>query len=739
MKLSGLAQEVFLDRYSLKDKKGQPIEKNPDEMWRRVARGMAQVEKTGRLQKEWEKKFYAAMEDFKFVPGGRILAGAGSKNLVTYFNCFVLPSPEDSRGGIIKTLEVMTEIMARGGGVGVNLSTLRPRGSYIKTVNGTSSGPVSWAQLYSVATGDIIQQGGSRRGALMLMLNDEHPDIEEFITVKKTPGKLQYANLSVGISDKFMRAVKDDEKWELKWEGKVRKTLKARELWDLICTSAHSCAEPGVVFLERCQKLSNSWYFEKIVGVNVCGEQPLPAWGICNLGALNLSAFVRESQDGKTRVDYQELVKVAKIAVRFLDNVIEAEKFLYPQMRENQMKSRRMGLGTMGLADALIKMKIRYGSQESLTKIKEIYQILQEAVYEASSEVAREKGSFPAFVAAKYLKGKFVVALPAKVRQQIAKTGIRNTCLLTQAPTGTISLLAGCSSGIEPIFAFSYKKKDRLGEHLIDHPFLEKWQKDNPDKATPDYFTSAMDLTPQEHVKVQALIQKYTDSSISKTVNAPKEHTVSDVDKLYRLAYELGCKGIAYMREGSREAALERVDESQKAGGKLVEVRPRPEKVIGATYRLETPVGTAFVTVNQNSRGEPLEVFVNVGKAGSDIAAMAEGLGRLVSMVLRVASPLPVIDRASQIVDQLHGIGGSKSFGFGQKRIRSLPDAVSKAIAMHFGLKMKNGNHNGSVEKVSEEIDDNGDGLDLCSKCGQASLIYEEGCRKCHLCGFTEC
>ncbi|MBI4100772.1 adenosylcobalamin-dependent ribonucleoside-diphosphate reductase [Candidatus Microgenomates bacterium] len=733
MKLSGLAQEVFLDRYSLKDKKGRSVEQTPDKMWRRVARGIAQVEKNDKLKKEWAKKFYAALEDFKFVPGGRILTGAGTGYQVTYFNCFVLPSPQDSRMGIIKLLEIMTELMAHGAGVGLNLSSLRPRGSYIRTVNGTSTGPISWAGLYSVATGEIIQQGGSRRGALMLMLNDDHPDIEEFITAKKTPGKLQYANLSVGISDRFMEAVEKDKKWDLVWGGKTYKTLKARELWNLICQSAWSSAEPGVVFLDRADKVSNTHYFEKIVGVNVCGEQPLPAWGTCNLGAINLSAMVKNG-----KIDFKELAILTSTAVRFLDNVIDAEHYLYPEMEENQKKARRVGLGTMGLADALIKLKVRYGSKEALALIEKIYQIIRDSAYEASVELAKEKGTFPAFNKEKHMKGKFIKALPVPLQKKIAQNGMRNSVLLTQAPTGKTSLIAGVSSGIEPVFSFSYKQKDRLGEHLIYHPLFEGWQKDHPKEEKPDYFVTAMDLTPEEHVKTQALIQKYTDASISKTVNAPNEHSLEEVKKLYNMAYELGCKGITYMREGSREAALERINEGKKEKGKLVEVRPRPEKVVGATYRLETPVGTAFVTVNQNHQGEPLEVFVNVGKAGSDIAAMAEGLGRLVSMVLRVASPLPVIDRASQVTDQLHGIGGSKSLGFGQKRIRSLPDAIAKAISIHFGIKMKNGNGNG-VEKIGEVVEENGDGFDLCPKCGQASLVYEEGCRKCHLCGFTEC
>lgn len=732
MKLTGLAQDVFLDRYAIKDKKGRPIEKTPDQMWRRVASGVARVEKTASLRREWEIFFYEIMEDFKFVPAGRILTGAGTGYEVTYFNCFVLPSPEDSRRGIIKLLEIMTELMARGAGVGVNLSSLRPRGSYIRTVNGTSSGPVSWAELYSVATGEIIQQGGSRRGALMLMLNDNHPDIEEFITVKKTPGRLEYANLSVGISDLFMEAVAKDKKWDLIWQGKVWRTVKARDLWNLICESAHVSAEPGVVFLERADKLSNTWYFEKIIGVNVCGEQPLPAWGICNLGALNLSALVKNG-----KMNFGQLTELVQVAIRFLDDVIDAEHYLFPEMEENQKKARRVGLGTMGLADALIKMKVRYGSKEALEIIEKIYQTIRDTAYEASIELVKEKGSFPAFVKEKYLKGKFIANLPFSLRKKLVQRGIRNAVLLTQAPTGKTSLIAGVSSGIEPVFSFSYKQKDRLGEHLIYHPLFETWQKEHSGEKPPAYFVTAMDLTPEEHVETQALIQKYTDASISKTVNAPRGHSLEEVKKLYALAYQSGCKGITYMREGSREAALERVGEEEKEG-KVTEVTPRSERVVGATYRLETPVGTAFVTVNQNQRGEPLEVFVNVGKAGSDIAAMAEGLGRLVSMVLRVASPLPVIDRAKQVVDQLHGIGGSKSLGFGQKRIRSLPDAIAKAIAIHFGLKFKNGNHNGSVEKV-EETEENGDGFDLCPKCGQASLTYEEGCHKCHLCGFTEC
>src|SRR5256886_113477 len=317
--LEGIRQKVFMDRYSLKDPSGQPLEFYPEQLWARVARGIASVEETEELREVWEKRFFEALADFQFVPGGRILAGAGSGHQVTFYNCYVISSPEDSRQGILDNLKVMTEIMARGGGVGINLSTLRPRGSYIKTVNGTASGPCSWAQLYSVATGDVIQQGGSRRGALMIMLDDNHPDIEEFITVKRTAGKIEHANLSVCISDKFMEAVKEDADWDLIWQNEVKKTVRARHLWDLICKSAWESAEPGMVFMDRYNNESNTWYYEDIRCVNPCGEQGLPPWGVCNLGALNLSAFVENGQ-----MDWERLADSTKIDNGFLEKFCEA-------------------------------------------------------------------------------------------------------------------------------------------------------------------------------------------------------------------------------------------------------------------------------------------------------------------------------------------------------------------------------------------------------------------------------
>lgn len=416
MKLTGLSQKVFIDRYSLKDLAGAPLEKTPEEMWRRVARGIAKQEKKSQ-QPKWEEKFYDVLKDFKFVPGGRILSGAGTDYKVTYFNCFVIPSPKDSRQGILESLNQLVEIQARSGGVGLNLSSLRPRGARVKTVNGFSSGPVTWAGLFSYATHDVVQQGGSRRGATMLMLWDWHPDVEEFITVKQDLTKIHGANLSVCISDKFMEAVKKDGDWDLvfpdiddprydaKWNGEIEewkamggkvriyKTIKAKHLWDLICKAAWQSAEPGLHFLDRSNKRSNTYYFERLLATNPCGEQPLGGWAVCNLGAMNLAAYVK-----KEEFDFDAFGKDVQVAMRFLDNVIDDTFYFFDQNEKAAKDIRRTGLGIMGIADALIKMKVRYGSDESLPIVNKMFQTLRDNAYIASVEIAKEKGAFPKFV-----------------------------------------------------------------------------------------------------------------------------------------------------------------------------------------------------------------------------------------------------------------------------------------------------------------------------------------------------
>src|SRR5258708_3443909 len=540
MKLDGMREKVFVDRYSLKDRDGKPLEKTPDEMWRRVARGIARVEKPSKRAK-WEKEFYNVMKDFKFLPGGRILAGAGTGFDVTYYNCFVIPNPPDSRGGIMQNLSQMIEIMARGGGVGLNLSRLRPRGSRVKKVNGFSSGPINWAELYSLATKDIVQQGGTRRGALMLMIHDWHPDVEEFITVKQDLNRINGANLSVCLSDAFMEAVKADANWDLvfpdlddpkydtKWTGEidewraiggkveVKKTIKARDLWNMICEAAWRSAEPGLHFLDRSNKRSNTHYFERLIATNPCGEQPLSAWAVCNLGAMNLASYVKG-----TKFDYEAFGKDVRVAMRFLDNVIDDTYYFYKENEKVAKDIRRTGLGILGLADALIKMQIKYGSEESLPVIQKMFETLRDNAYIASSDIAKEKGAFPKFKKKEYLQGWHITRLPKEIQNKIAKQGIRNAVLLTIAPTGTTSLLSGVSSGVEPVYEFEFIRRDRLGEHIMYHPLFDQWKKENPNQPKPDYFVGANDLTPAEHVKLQSVAQDYLNSPISKKENAPK-------------------------------------------------------------------------------------------------------------------------------------------------------------------------------------------------------------------------
>jgi ribonucleoside-diphosphate reductase alpha chain len=414
----------------------------------------------------------------------------------------------------------------------------------------------------------------------------------------------------------------------------------------------------------------------------------------------------------------------------------------------------------MGLGDALIKLHLRYGSKESLKFIDKVYRMIRDVAYEVSAEIAKEKGAFPKFDKDLYLKGEFIKQLPTSIKEKIKKYGIRNSLLLMQAPTGSTSLMANTTSGIEPVYEFEFIRKDRLGTHIIRHHLYEKWYQKHEKEIKegkikkPAWFVSANELTPEDHVYVQATIQKYVDASISKTVNAPKTHTVEDVKKLYTLAYKLGCKGITYFREGSRQGVLERkIEEKKEVGAPNYIVKPRPMVVHGSTYRINTPVGVAFITINTNGGNppEPLEVFVNVGKAGTDVYAMAEGLGRMISMALRFSSHLPVDVRVREIINQLKDIGGARSYGFGKDKIRSLPDAVAKVLSMHYKLSV-----NGEAKKEKEEapklvenitqpsiqavaFNQESKMFDICPSCGEAAFVHEEGCKKCYSCGYSEC
>ncbi|MFP4178686.1 MAG: adenosylcobalamin-dependent ribonucleoside-diphosphate reductase [Spirochaetaceae bacterium] len=753
----------------------KPVETDPAHMIKRVARGIA-VEEPEEERAKWEERFQWLLEDWKFVPGGRILTGAGTDQNLTYYNCYVIPSPKDSRGGIMESLSQMTEIMSRGGGVGINLSSLRPHHAYVKGVNGRSSGSVSWGALYSFVTG-LIEQGGSRRGALMLILNVWHPDILEFVQSKRKMGQITNANISVGITDDFMKAVKEDGDWVLgfpdtsdpeydtKWNGDIGewkrlgkkvvayKQVKARDVWDSIIESAWASAEPGIFFVDRYNAMSNSWYYAVINCTNPCGEQGLPPWGVCNLGALNLACFVKEG-----KVDWENLGKTVRYAVRFLDDVIDNTPYFFDENERQQKSERRIGLGSMGLAEMLINLKIRYGSSESEEFLQELYKFIAEQAYTASADYAAEKGSFSSFDADKYLQSGFMQQMDKGIREKIEKQGIRNVTLLTQAPTGTTGTMVGTSTGIEPYYFWEWERKGRMGTHTERVDVYDRWKRANEEETRlPDYFVTAMDLTPEEHVRVQAAIQKWVDSSISKTSNMPNHYTLEQTKELYELMYDLGCKGGTIYRDGSRDEQVlnlkkesEEEAESKKATVEPEKLRPRvrPTTLHGITYRKHTPIGTAYITVNYDgiNKEEPFEIFINVAKVGSDVAADAEGLGRLISYILRMPSPLTPAERAENVIAQLRSIGSGRQRGFGKNRVMSLPDAIAQAIDEHMGRDHDEGYTYPELPDEEEELEKKQFSLsfheptaDICPVCGNATFMFVEGCKKCHSCGHSEC
>ncbi len=1126
----------------------RPLETTVEDVARRIAKGVASVEKPN-VREDVEASFAQEIAGFRFVPGGRIWAGAGTGQNLTFFNCYVIPSPQDSRQGIVETLGQMIEIMSRGGGVGINISSLRPQRAIVRGVNGRSSGAVSWMDLFSRATG-LVEQGGSRRGALMLQIEDWHPDVWRFIDVKKTPGMVENANISVRISDRFMEAVKKDGDWELVfpdtadpdydelWDGNMEtwrahgkpvvhyETVKAQKLWRAIIEGAWQAAEPGIVFDERHEKDSNSWYFNPLISTNPCvvgdtlvatesgyvkardlragmkvrtpqglkridkvynngvqriyrvsfsdggvldctkdhklkvirgtkhewveaaelsvgdkvlvmanesfgerrrlpdealhygqshglklgsyydrhigflvgsvlgggtlrkvansnsrsdqwrmsfgphedawlemfaqtvenmgipthrtlreeeipagntvvvhraialesyglaallakiglppnvrslqktipdslmaldreflaglldglfsttgsvllnqdnpmlrfqttshelaqqarsillqfgiqgriyhsqrdvdvdelydvvvmnegmerfrdevglthpeksrwledaatnehfidgtwtasvtgvedtgreeevydvhepetltwvtngylsfdcAEQPLPAWGVCTLGHVNLAAFYDEdTQD----VDWGGLRATVRTGIRFLDDIVDATPYFFDENYQNQQKERRIGLGTMGLGELLIRLGVRYGSPESIEFIDKLYEFIATEGYLYDVELAKEKGSFPAFDAEKYLQSGFMQRLPESVRDQVRQHGTRNVTILTQAPTGTVGSMVGTSTGIEPFYALTYYRQSRLG---FDEQYVEvaqEWLDEHPGEPLPNYFVGAMDLTPEEHVYVQAAIQRWTDSSISKTANAPSTYTVEDTAKLYELAYDLGCKGVTIYRDQSRQEQVLHLNTSNKTSetaastgdhvdtGVEVEVYPLPAQVNGRTYRKETPAGTARVVINEVD-GSPFEVFMLLGRAGSEVQSFMEALGRIISLYLRSNGNLTARRRLELVADQLKGIGGANQMGFGAGRVLSVVDGIGKLLEGH--LNQGKGN---MTPTVAEPQTVSGAGntrreptptYDLCPQCDAPSLIYEEACQHCTACGYSKC
>lgn len=795
----------------------KPLETRPEQMFERIARHIASVEQTAVKQEEWETKFRWLMDDWKYVPAGRIFTGAGTGQNLTFYNCYVIPSPRDSRQGIFDTLGQMAEIMSRGGGVGINVSSLRPRYSYVKGVNGRSSGSVSWASLYSFVTG-LIEQGGSRRGALMLILNVWHPDVIDFINSKKEAGKITNANISVGITDEFMEAVKEDRPWDLvfpdptdplyenNWDGNMdkwkelggrlikHKTVRAQDIWSNIIESAWASAEPGMYFIDRANYFSNSWYYAPLPCTNPCGEQPLPAWGVCNLGHVNLAKHINKESG---EVLWDELKTTVQYAVRFQDNVIDATPYFFEENKKQQLSERRVGMGTIGLAEMLIYKGLRYGSAEAVEFIDKLYQFIAVTAYETSVELAREKGAFAKFDAEKFLQSGFMKKMPQYIRDLVKQHGIRNVTIMTQAPTGTVGTMVGTSTGIEPFFSWTYFRKSRLGVHEEKIKLAQDYLDKHPEtKELPEYFATAMDLMPEEHVRVQAAVQRWTDSAISKTVNAPQNYTVEQTKQLYTLMYDLGCKGGTIYRDGSRDEQIlatdhkklgkdaseqveakkaapgkeERVQEVMSVSGDNVQIkiapRERPDVMLGITYKIGTPYGNLYVTVNEDPHG-PFEVFAQMGKAGGFFSAQTEAMTRLISLALR--SNIAI----EEIIEQLKGIRGPDVSFSQEGMVFSLPDAVAKILEKHIkrqqqqlALPKSQPSNDPSqkilVEEVQEKVVEtlsqkqislNGATLTqktqrvsianlgnapVCPTCSNM-MVFAEGCMKCENCGYSKC
>ncbi len=549
-------------------------ERTITDTWRRMSHALAAVEP--RDAAVWEDRFFRILQDFRFLPGGRIHAGAGTARHVTLFNCFVMDTIEDSIPGIFRSLQESAVTMQQGGGIGLDFSTLRPRGTRARGAATIASGPVSFMEVWDAMCGTILSTG-ARRGAMMTTLRCDHPDIEEFIVAKQQPGRLRRFNLSVQVTDAFMAAVRSDGEWLLKfpaaafasdgetvaceWPGfdgpvpcRIVRRTRARRLWDLILRATYDHGEPGVLFIDRINRLNNLWYRERISATNPCGEIPLPPYGACDLGSINLTCFVLQPFTPQARIDAEGLADVARVAVRLLDNVIDASRFPLVRQAENAHGSRRIGLGLTGLADALVMLGLRYGSDGSLAVAADVMRLVCHAAYRASVALAQEKSSFPYFEREKYLQGPFIRSLPDDIRSAIATRGIRNSHLIAIAPTGTISLLAGnVSSGLEPIFAASYVRKVLAEDGapkefaLTDHA-LDRWRALTGAAGLPDGFVTAAELPASAHLKMQAALQPFVDNSISKTINVPEHCPFDEFRQIYDLAYDMNLKGCTTFR-----------------------------------------------------------------------------------------------------------------------------------------------------------------------------------------------
>ena len=743
------ALRVLRERYLAREQ-GQ-VRETPEEMCWRVALAIASAEtRFGRTPagvSEVATAFYDMMVDGYFLPNSPTLMNAGKDNALQYSACYVLPVG-DSMEEIFESVKAAAIIQQSGGGTGFAFSRLRPKDDVVHSTGGRASGPVSFLRVFNAAT-EAVKQGGTRRGANMGILRVDHPDLLEFIECKLDGGITNF-NISVAATDAFMEALAKDGEYDLvnPRTGEATGRLSARAVFDRVVRAAWRTGDPGMVFIDRINRSPANPTPEvgMIEATNPCGEQPLLPHDACNLGSINVARCVRVVEGEPPALDWDELERVVRLAVRFLDDVIEVNPYPLPEIDATVKANRRIGLGIMGWADLLFTLGIPYDSEAALDLAERLMAFVRDMGHDQSARLAEERGPFPNFVRSIYRDG-----VPR-----------RNATVTTIAPTGTISMIAGCSSGIEPVFAlaFEHRVKGPDGERVL--PFVSEAfarlaragdfysdalraevirrgsVQDIPgvDESVKKVFKTAHEIDFTWHVRHQAAFQKHTDNGVSKTINLPETATEEDVAHAYLLAWQEGCLGITVFRDGCKGTQVLNVGlhgEGGDPGGSLAErgVKPRPHSLAGNTYRMETPIGTAFVTVNDTPEGEPFEVFVQVGKAGSDTMAVAEALGRLVSLVLRLPSPLSAQRRLEEVANQLSRIGGGQPTGFGPAKVLSLPDALARVLREH----------------IRDDVDETGSTVagaprrvgDLCRECGQATLVFEEGCKKCLSCGFNEC
>jgi ribonucleoside-diphosphate reductase alpha chain len=762
--MSDIARQIWDMKYRLKQPDGTAVDADFEETWARVALAAAQAEPPENRARH-ALEFARALTGHRFLPAGRILAGAGTDRSVTLFNCFVMGTIPDSMDGIFSAVREAALTLQQGGGIGYDFSTLRPKGAEVKGVGADASGPVSFMDVWDSMCRTIMS-AGSRRGAMMATLAIDHPDIETFIDAKRERGRLTNFNLSVLVSDAFMDAVKADGGWDLKFAGKVYRTVKARDLWDRIMRATYETAEPGVIFIDRINEENNLGYCESIRATNPCGEQPLPPYGACLLGSINLAKLVKNPFEEGAALDIAELERLTRTAVRLLDNVIDVSRFPLPEQRAEALAKRRIGLGVTGLADALIFCRTRYGSRESIELIDSWLTAMSDAAYLASAELAAEKGSFPLFDAEEFLNRPFVLRLPQHVRAAIAKHGMRNGLVTSIAPTGTISLFAGnVSSGIEPVFAYSYQRAvlqpdgTRLSETVEDYAVRAFHARFGAETELPDYFVNAQTLTPADHVAVQAAAQRHIDSSISKTINVPETISFEAFKDVYARAYELGCKGCTTYRPNDvtgsvlstetapaavvREEPVARPRELPTTGGGVVYMtRPldRPEVLIGQTYKIKwlDSDHAFYITINdieKDGRRRPFEVFIN--SKNMEAYAWAVALTRMISAVFRRGGDVSfVIDELKAIFDPR---GGQWSEG---RYVPSLMAAFGEVIEKHMIATGFIAPKDGPLipeERRAVAVAAEGAPARFCPRCSSPSLVKLEGCESCVACGYSRC